>query len=158
MSKSIKILNLFLVYFCITFQLSAGNINVVDGDSLVVNGVMTRMYGIDAPEYKQTCLDENEQEYQCGNSSKEALQNMITDDTICSIKGHDKHNRILTVCYNGNIDINKEMVKKGFAVAYSRYSDDYIDQETKAKENKIGLWRGTFIQPEKYRIMNRNRF
>ena len=89
------------------------------------------------------------------NISKQTIQNIITDKTICSIKGKDKYNRILTVCYNDEIDINAELVRLGLAVAYTRYSKDYIDQEQEAKENKRGIWQGTFINPEKYRIMNK---
>ena len=148
-----KIINILLILFA-TFSTYANDIFVVDGDSLIINGVKTRMYGIDAPEYNQTCVADNK-EYPCGQISKQTLQNIITDKTICSIKGKDKYNRILTVCYNDEIDINAELVRLGLAVAYTRYSKDYIDQEQEAKENKRGIWQGTFINPEKYRIMNK---
>lgn len=155
MNKLVRVFNYLLICLIVISPLYAGDIYVIDGDSLIVNGVKTRMYGIDAPEYKQTCFDEESYEYPCGQISREALYKMITDKTICIIKGHDKYNRILTVCYNDNIDINSELVKQGMAVAYSRYSDDYIEQEEYAKQNKIGLWRGEFVQPEQYRIMNK---
>ena len=42
---------------------------------------------------------------------------------------------------------------------FRKLTKNYFGKEVgEIKENKIGLWRGTFIQPEKYRIMNRNRF
>ena len=43
------------------------------------------------------------------------------------------------------------MVRKGYAVAYKRYSKRYINDENYAKENKLGLWEGTFLRPEKWR-------
>ena len=36
-----------------------GRVRVIDGDSLTVDGVEVRLFGIDAPEYYQTCTREN---------------------------------------------------------------------------------------------------
>jgi endonuclease YncB( thermonuclease family) len=46
------------------------------------------------------------------------------------------------------------MVRNGLAVAYKRYSKDYLGDEIYAKENKLGLWKGSFIRPEKWRKLN----
>ena len=146
-------INIFFSLFLI-LPVYANDIFVIDGDSLIVNGVKTRMYGIDAPEYDQMCISNNE-EYPCGQIAKQELQNIITDKTICSIKGKDKYDRILTICYNDGQDINAELVRKGLVVAYKRYSEDYIKQETEAKENNRGIWSGTFVYPEKYRIISK---
>ena len=51
-------------------------------------------------------------------------------------------------------DLNKWMVRNGYAVAYRRYSKDYIEDENYAKKNKTGLWEGNFIHPEKWRKLN----
>ena len=48
------------------------------------------------------------------------------------------------------------MVRNGYAVAYRRYSKDYIEDEEYAKKNKIGLWSGNFIHPEKWRKLKLN--
>ena len=51
--------------------------------------------------------------------------------------------------------INKWLVRNGYAIAYKRYSKKYILDEQYAKESKLGIWRGAFIKPEKWRrIMN----
>ena len=39
---------------------------VVDGDTLIVDGSRLRLYGIDAPESQQQCLDTEKQQYACG--------------------------------------------------------------------------------------------
>jgi endonuclease YncB( thermonuclease family) len=39
-------------------------------------------------------------------------------------------------------------------VAFRRYSKDYIEDENYAKKNKLGLWSGSFIHPEKWRKLN----
>ena len=52
------------------------------------------------------------------------------------------------------INLNKWMVRNGYAVAYKRYSKKYVRDEEYAKENKLGIWKGTFIAPEKWRKLN----
>ena len=35
-----------------------------------------------------------------------------------------------------------------------RYSEDYVRDENYAKENKLGMWKGSFTRPEKWRKLN----
>ena len=51
----------------------------------------------------------------------------------------------------GAIDLNAWMVINGWAVAYRRYSRDYVLDEQKAKESKKGIWQGHFIMPWSWR-------
>ena len=46
------------------------------------------------------------------------------------------------------------MVRNGYAIAYRRYSKDYVPDEDFAKEKKLGLWQGKFTRPEKWRKLN----
>ena len=46
------------------------------------------------------------------------------------------------------------MVRQGYAVAYRRYSKQYLVDEEYAKENELGIWQGTFLSPEKCRKLN----
>ena len=48
-------------------------------------------------------------------------------------------------------NINSWLVKNGYALAYKKYSKKYLLDEQYAKQNKLGLWRGTFMKPEKWR-------
>jgi hypothetical protein len=41
------------------------------------------------------------------------------------------------------------------ALAYRRYSSDYVDEEAAAKAAKRGLWHGTFIPPWEWRAQQR---
>ena len=43
------------------------------------------------------------------------------------------------------------MVAQGWAVAYRKYSTDYVSQETAAKAARRGLWRGDFVEPSRWR-------
>jgi endonuclease YncB( thermonuclease family) len=47
------------------------------------------------------------------------------------------------------------MVKRGWALAYRKYSKDYVNDEEEAKEKKIGLWAGEFIPPWEWRRLKR---
>ena len=50
----------------------ADSLRVVDGDTIVLNGEKIRFTGIDTPELKQTCL-QDDQEVACGMSAKMLL-------------------------------------------------------------------------------------
>jgi hypothetical protein len=43
------------------------------------------------------------------------------------------------------------MVRAGLAVAYRRYSNDYVDEEREAQAARRGMWAGDFTAPEAYR-------
>ena len=74
---------------------------------------------------------------------------------VCKLKNTlDRYKRFIGVCFSQGKNLNKWLVRNGYAVAYRRYSNDYIKDEQHAKENKIGLWSGTFLQPEKWRKLN----
>ena len=55
------------------------------------------------------------------------------------------YKRIVAVCYYNNQNLNKLMVRNGWAIAYRRYSKDYINDENYAKENQLGIWEETFL-------------
>ena len=77
------------------------------------------------------------------------------ENIVCQVQEKlDRYKRYIGVCFTGDINLNKWMVKNGYAVAYRRYSKDYIEDEKYAKKNKLGLWSGTFIHPEKWRKLN----
>lgn len=162
MRKRIKIKRISLIFILIlaaflTDANSQEEIKIIDGDTLQINNAKIRLFGIDAPELNQNCYNENGREYPCGIYSKNALKQLVTNETKCIIKDMDKYKRILSICYNGNIDINKEMVLSGNALAYTRYSIDYASAEEQARNNKHGLWKGKFLDPEQYRIKNANK-
>ena len=46
------------------------------------------------------------------------------------------------------------MVNQGFALAYTRYSQEYVAQEIAAREAQRGLWSGAFIAPWEWRHRN----
>ena len=69
-------------------------------------------------------------------------------------KKKDRYGRFIGICFVGSINLNKWMTRSGYVIAYKRYSKDYIADEEYAKKNKLGLWSGSFLQPEKWRKLN----
>ena len=43
------------------------------------------------------------------------------------------------------------MVEQGWAVAYRKYSTDYVSHEAAAKAARRGVWRGEFVEPSRWR-------
>lgn len=132
-------------------------IEVLDGDSLVINNQDWRLWGIDAPEFSQKCVSlKDESEIECGKMAKEKLTSLIIQPINCELKDIDKYKRNIGICTNANgININAQMVSYGFAFDYRRYSDFYFKkQEEEAKTNKRGLWQTKFLWPWHYRRIN----
>lgn len=133
----------------------SGVARVIDGDTIDIRGTHVRLSGIDAPESKQTCVTDNKQ-YQCGMQATEALIRLIGSNTVdCEQTGKDRNGRTIGRCLVGSSDVGGWMVEHGWAVAYRRFSLEYVDQEKRAREQKQGLWAGSFTTPEEWRRMRR---
>jgi endonuclease YncB( thermonuclease family) len=135
-----------------TSQTTNTGYHAIDGDSFRAGKIEIRLYGIDAPEYRQTCRD-SEQRYQpCGKLARDALTKLIDDHTIsCTTLDRDRYGRQVSVCKQGTRDINREMVREGWAIAYRKHAVDYIEAEREAKKAKRGIWAWSFEKPEDYR-------
>jgi endonuclease YncB( thermonuclease family) len=123
----------------------------IDGDSLRVGDREVRLFGIDAPEFDQSCKRSG-QDWSCGQDAAERLSQLVTGkDVRCVEMGTDQYHRTLARCTVGAIEINRTMVATGYAVAFRRYSMDYVSAEDSAKASKRGLWAGSFQMPWQYR-------
>ena len=139
---------------------------IIDGDTVHIKSKKIRLEGIDAPEMRQQCQKTYLQisaiigfnfkkNYSCGIISKKRLTDKINKSQInCIASERDRYKRYLSTCYKDKINLNKWMVRNGLAVAYKRYSKDYLRDEAYAKENKLGIWKGSFERPEKWRKLN----
>ena len=89
---------------------------VVDGDTLVLNGIKIRLEGIDAPESDQICLDEKAQRWTCGITARDRLDQKIGGNPItCSTTERDKYRRELATCRLGSENLNQWLVREGLA-------------------------------------------
>ena len=128
-----------------------GKPRVVDGDTIIIRKTRIRLHGIDAPEYKQKC-NFGDRVYSCGKVAKDILiQSIGTKRVTCKGDKKDRYGRLIAVCFAGPHDLNAKMVRQGWALAYRRYSTDYVDDENDAKVARKGLWRGSFEPPWEWR-------
>lgn len=148
-----KMTVLFLLFFSLAgcTPVLAESIRVIDGDSLRLGSESIRLIGIDAPELKQTCQDQFDKVYNCGQDARSELRRLIGNGytTVCSMNKKDKYGRNLAYCKVNGLDVGRHLVRHGYAVSYITY--DYLKEETYAYENKIGIWRGEFETPSKWR-------
>lgn len=134
-----------------------GKPQVIDGDSLRFSGNgEVRLVGIDAPEGRQFCTRSG-REYACGREATRALQNLIgRAKVVCDSQRRDQHDRALATCWTGaaageGLNINRDMVVRGWAVAFG---GRYRNEERRARDERRGLWAGTFERPGDWRRSN----
>ena len=132
----------------------SGIVKVIDGDSIKVGNNEVRLFGVDAPEFKQVCFDAKNEEYECGKKSFYFLLNLATKKNAkCYYAELDKYNRFLAKCFIGEISINDEIIKNGMGVIYdySQADEEIKKLEALAKEKELGIWQGAFELPKDYR-------
>jgi endonuclease YncB( thermonuclease family) len=133
-----------------------GRVTVVDGDSLRMRGQDIRLHGIDAVEGDQTCRRTNGRFWACGRGAKRALAGFIGSQAVtCRERGRDQYDRVLATCGTPAGEVNDWLVRQGWAVAYRRYSREYIAAEEEARAARRNIWDGSFTNPEDYRHRKR---
>jgi len=128
-----------------------GQARIVDGDSIEISGTKIRLYGIDAPELDQSCLDRNGATYACGRLAQRHLEKVAKGDVTCESVETDRYGREVSICFAGNTDLGASMVSAGWARAYLSYSLRYASEEQAARNARRGLWDGDFDNPWAFR-------
>lgn len=114
-------------------------IGIKDGDTvdLLIEGkkVTVRLAHIDAPEKKQPF----------GTKAKQYLSDMCFGKKVRLLhkNKYDRNKRLLAeILTPEGINVNKALVKKGYAWHYQKFSDDnsYRNLELIARKTKSGLW------------------
>jgi len=132
-------------------QHNTNSVRVIDGDTIEVESNKFRLFGIDAPERGQPCK-RNNVPYDCGDASKAHLEFILTGSSVeCKKNGKDRWGRYIGKCTADGEDISKLMIRHGWAVAYRKYSTDYVQDEIFAQSNKLGMWAKEFSIPSKWR-------
>ena len=123
---------------------------VVDGDTLRIGDERIRLHGIDAPEMDQTCGSTDI--WHCGKQAREALKDHIAGRSVtCTGDSRDRYGRFIGVCRVGGEDLNAWMVREGWAMAYRKYSTDYVEEEQEAAARGLNMWTGEFVPPWEWR-------
>ena len=127
---------------------------IVDGDTIRVEGVAIRLHGIDAPEMTQICKaapaasgfkTPPADTWKCGLEARRGLANIIGRGKVtCTPTTLDRYGRTVARCHTefrqGGADIGAEMVRSGLAWAFVRYSPDYVEIEREARTARRGIW------------------
>ncbi|MEH6663667.1 MAG: thermonuclease family protein [Brevundimonas sp.] len=125
----------------------SGHARVVDGDGLEISGRRIRLHGVDAFEMRQMCGANA-----CGQASADALRNLVGGRPVdCLEMDRDRYDRIVAVCRAGGQDLGAAQVRRGHAVAYTRYSHRYVPEELAARRENAGAWAHGFTPPEAWR-------
>lgn len=125
---------------------------VVDGDTIEIEGgEHVRYIGIDTPE-----TVDPRKPVQCFGVEASAKNKELVEGKMVRLEkdvtDRDKYNRLLRYVYVGDLFINLELVKQGFAYSYSyppdiKYQDQIIKAQQEAREAKRGLWNACLDDP-----------
>jgi endonuclease YncB( thermonuclease family) len=127
---------------------------VRDGDTLVLDKVIYRLHGVDAPEYHQICKDGEGRHWPCGKAARLQLAAMVAPGNIaCTPQAEDRYNRKVARCASATVpDLSRAMVEAGLAISPAeRGTAPYADEEEAARAQKRGLWQGDFDTPADWR-------
>lgn len=134
-----------LILLCLAYAHPANAIigkviGITDGDTITVLENKTqykiRLYGIDCPESRQGFGKRAKQFASSIAFGKTA--NVVKEDT-------DRYGRTVGIVYVGDICVNEEIIRNGFAWVYQKYCkkafcQDWLELEELARNDKKGLW------------------
>lgn len=152
----------FLIASVVLFALlsspgRAGNAVVRDGDTIQLGDVPYRLVGIDAPELDQMCIDDRADPWTCGVDARDQLTKLIGGRPVrCDDLGLDQNfrKRHLGVCtvQGEAVSLNQQLVRQGYAMDFEPSAKGrFLDDEAKAREARLGLWKGCFVAPDDFR-------
>jgi endonuclease YncB( thermonuclease family) len=123
---------------------------VIDGDTIMLsNGSHVRYIGIDTPEvrkkknkswvYSPEAFAVEAKKY--NKSLVEGKQVTLAYD----VQKNDKYKRLLAYVYSGDVFVNAELIKQGYAQVYTfppnvKYTDVFVEFQRQARKEKRGLW------------------
>jgi endonuclease YncB( thermonuclease family) len=156
MFRTFAIATLFLLPALAHAADITGVAKVREGDTVVIGSNRIRLGGIDAPSVDQLCLNTNGERWTCGIAARDELAKHVEGKSwTCHLGTTDRRGRAVARCEVDGEDIQKWMVRAGWALSYQRFSHDYDADEAAAREAKSGMWQGAFIAPWDWRVRNK---
>ncbi len=146
---------LWCLLICASATGAFAQMRIVDGDTIDVDGTRYRIHGIDAPERAQTCGAKSGA-WACGKAATAQMAKLAGDGPVqCATVTKDVYKRVVATCYADGVDLGEAMVATGYAWAFAKYSDIYVEQEKLAKLRGVGVWQGPAQPPWQYRSARR---
>lgn len=132
----------------------SGPVCVIDGNLIMVNGkrwygkckggTEVRLFGTIAPDLAQLCDAPGGRRWQCGRASAAMLLETVKSETVtCDGSSSDAQGRLIAVCRVRGEELNRKMVRDGWALAYPRHSMKYMPDEKAAEQDHKGLWQAS---------------
>ena len=133
-----------------------GPAKIREADTIHIGNNRIRLSGIDAPSVDQLCINNQGDRWTCGIAARDELAR-YTEGKIwtCHLSQTDRRGRSLARCEVDGEDIQRWLVRNGWALAYVRFSRDYEADEAAARDAKVGMWQGAFIAPWDWRVRNK---
>ncbi len=130
-----------------------GSAKAIDATTILIGGERIMLFGIDSVMRKQICTLDGKP-WQCWPAAVNELQSLLNQGpATCDPVGEpDLYGRLLARCTVNGQSINEELVARGFAVARTSETNDYVAAEAAAHEKKLGLWQGQFVPPHEFRM------
>ena len=130
-------------------DLISGFAVIVDGDTLDIGHLRIRLWGIDAPEKRASCIRQNER-WRPARKASDALLACTKGATItCRVQKVQRRfrgmlrERYVSECWrdDNKADVAACMVSSGWATDYPGYSGGhYGGLEAAPKANRAGIW------------------
>lgn len=119
---------------------------VIDGDTIQIGRQTIRLYGIDAPDERQTCeLDGHS--WGCGRDAAFALSYVVGKHWVTCTRRGQRGEIMVATCRAGPLDLAEHMVRAGFALAERGVTAAYTVAEADARRARAGLWKSQFVKP-----------
>lgn len=127
----------------------SGAISVVDGNTIQVGGEIFPLYGIDAPELGQLCIDDQKW-IRCGITAAFELRKLLKFDAPLECEPAPLNPRRF-ICFAAHTDVALVLLKGGYVVAAPQSGPAYREAESQARAGNLGLWHMTFVPPWDWR-------
>ncbi|MCO6385344.1 thermonuclease family protein [Oceanicola sp. 502str15] len=126
-----KLATRYLIPFAVILHTAplAAQVQVRDGDTIVVAGTPVRLNGVDAPELGT----------RAGRDARRWMVNFLAGREVdCELNGERTHDRWVGVCFVDGKDIGAALIAAGHALDCRRYSGGrYAHLETPAARSRI---------------------
>ena len=129
-------------------------VKVIDGDSVQIGAEVFDLDGIDAPELGQICLN-GSVPWHCGLDAAYALiKRFVFDPPSCRmlepVAGQERKRRRV-ICMTGGLPAAMVLLEDGYAAVLETAMSDYQRAQQQARRASLGIWRGKYIEPVKWR-------
>lgn len=135
---------------------TTGRASVIDGDTIEIRGQPIRLHGVDAPEAGQTCSKADGTPWPCGQQAASALSDFLDTRPVRCVTNGTSYDRLVAVCEVGRVDVASWLVREGWAIASVHHSHAYVGEERAARQTKLHIWQGTFVNPRDWRSGRRS--